>query len=59
MDQAGLAFLANVSPRSVFAVEKGKQTVRLDVLIRVLNALGMTLKPEAVDPTWRPSGQSK
>ena len=44
MDQATLAMVANVAVRSVHRVEKGEQTVRMDVLNRILSALGMELQ---------------
>jgi transcriptional regulator with XRE-family HTH domain len=43
MDQATLALVANVAVRSVHRVEKGESTVRLDVLTRILSALGLEL----------------
>ncbi len=43
MDQRELALVAAVSPRTVHAVEHGKQTVRLDVLVRVLQGVGLDL----------------
>jgi len=41
--QHDLAELAGVSPRSISAIEAGKPTTRLDILIPVLNALGIDL----------------
>lgn len=41
--QHDLAELAGVSPRSVSAIEAGKPTTRLDILIPVLKALGIDL----------------
>lgn len=41
--QDELALAAGVSVRSVHQIEAGKPTMRLDVLERVLNALGLTL----------------
>jgi HTH-type transcriptional regulator/antitoxin HipB len=43
MDQAKLALVANVAVRSVHRVENGEPTVRLDVLTRILAALGLEL----------------
>jgi HTH-type transcriptional regulator / antitoxin HipB len=43
MDQREVALVANVSPRTVHAVEAGKLTIRLDVLMRVLQAVGLEL----------------
>ncbi|HEV7192488.1 MAG TPA: type II toxin-antitoxin system Y4mF family antitoxin [Jatrophihabitantaceae bacterium] len=42
--QEELADVAGVSERFVFAVENGKQTVQLDKLVAVLNALGLHLE---------------
>jgi y4mF family transcriptional regulator len=54
LDQDALAFAANVSPRTVFAIEKGKPTVRIDMLIRVLAAVGLRLTTEPRDRAWIP-----
>ncbi len=54
MNQDEVAFAAHVSPRTVFSIEKGKATVRLDVLTRVLAAVGLTLEATARDRVWRP-----
>jgi HTH-type transcriptional regulator / antitoxin HipB len=43
MDQRTLATIANVGVRSVHRVEHGEPTVRLDVVTRVLAALGLRL----------------
>jgi y4mF family transcriptional regulator len=43
MDQRTLAMVANVGVRSVHRVEHGEPTVRLDVLTRILTALGLRL----------------
>lgn len=43
MDQRTLATVANVGVRSVHRVEHGEPTVRLDVLTRILAALGLRL----------------
>jgi transcriptional regulator with XRE-family HTH domain len=43
MDQRTLATVANVAVRSVHRVEHGEPTVRLDVLTRILAALGLRL----------------
>jgi HTH-type transcriptional regulator / antitoxin HipB len=42
--QSELAFAAGVSVRTVHGIESGKPTIRLDVLERVLTALGLTLE---------------
>lgn len=54
LSQDEVAFVAHVSPRTVFAVEKGKATVRLDMLTRVLGAVGLTLEAVPRDRVWRP-----
>jgi len=54
LDQRGLAFAANVSPRTVFAIEKGKPTVRVDMVVRVLAAVGLRLTVEPRDRAWSP-----
>ena len=43
MDQRTLAMVANVGVRSIHRVEHGEPTVRLDVLMRILAALGLRL----------------
>jgi HTH-type transcriptional regulator / antitoxin HipB len=42
--QSELAFAAGVSVRTVHEIEAGKPTIRLDVLERVLTALGLTIE---------------
>ncbi|HSC21022.1 MAG TPA: helix-turn-helix domain-containing protein [Solirubrobacterales bacterium] len=54
MNQEDLAFAANVSPRTVFAIEQGKSTVRFDMLARVLAAVGLRLSAEPRDRVWIP-----
>lgn len=44
MDQRTLALVAGVGVRSVHRVEHGEPTVRLDVLMRILAALGLRLQ---------------
>jgi HTH-type transcriptional regulator / antitoxin HipB len=41
MDQRTLALVANVAVRSVHRIEHGEPRVRLDVVLRVLSALGL------------------
>jgi len=41
LDQRTLAMVANVAVRSVHRVEHGQPTVRLDVLLRITQALGL------------------
>lgn len=43
MDQATLALVADVAVRSVSRVENAHATVRMDVVLRVLSALGLEL----------------
>ena len=43
LDQATLAMVADVAVRSVHRVEHGEATVRLDILVRILRALGLEL----------------
>lgn len=43
LDQRTLALVANVAVRSVHRIENAEATVRLDVLLRVLGALGLEL----------------
>jgi HTH-type transcriptional regulator/antitoxin HipB len=42
--QEELADLAGVSERFVYSLENGKQTVQLDKVLAVLNALGLHLE---------------
>jgi len=58
LDQREVAFAANVSPRTVFSIEKGKPTVRLDMLMRVLAAVGLRLTAEGRDRAWRPGASA-
>jgi HTH-type transcriptional regulator / antitoxin HipB len=44
IDQETLASVAGVSRKLVSEIERGKPTVRLDGLIRVLEALGLRLE---------------
>jgi y4mF family transcriptional regulator len=43
LDQSTLALIADVAVRSVHKVERGEPTIRLDVLTRILAALGLDL----------------
>ena len=43
LSQARLALVAGVGKTVVLDVEKGKRTVRLDILLRLLNALNVRL----------------
>jgi len=44
IDQETAARLAGVSRKTVSEIERGKQTIRLDVLLRVLDVLGLRLE---------------
>ncbi len=44
IDQQTLANLAGVSRKSVSEIERGKATIRMDVLVAVLDALGLILE---------------
>lgn len=57
--QEEVAFAANVSPRTVFAIEKGKPTVRFDMLARVLAAVGLRLDAQPRDQVWRPDAPER
>jgi DNA-binding XRE family transcriptional regulator len=54
LGQDDVAFAAHVSPRTVFAIEKGKPTVRFDMLSRVLAAVGLELTARSRDRAWKP-----
>ena len=62
--QDELAFAAGVSTRLVHAIEAGKPTVRVDGLVHVLGALGLTLEASSFDDgsagasTARPTGST-
>jgi transcriptional regulator with XRE-family HTH domain len=43
LDQRTLALVADVGVRSVHRIENAQATVRLDILMRVLGALGLDL----------------
>ena len=44
LTQEQLALVAGVGSRSVGLIEMGKETAQLDVLIRLLDALGLDLE---------------
>lgn len=50
MDQRTLALVANVAVRSVSRIENAQATVRLDVLLRVVSALGLRLDVHPPEP---------
>lgn len=43
MDQKTLALVADVGVRSVHRIENAQKTVRMDVLLRVMTALGLQI----------------
>jgi y4mF family transcriptional regulator len=43
IDQETAARLAGVSRKTISEIERGKQTIRLDILLRVLDVLGLRL----------------
>jgi HTH-type transcriptional regulator / antitoxin HipB len=43
LDQRQLALVANVGVRSIHRIEQAEETIRMDVLLRVLAALGLEL----------------
>lgn len=43
LSQAGLARLAGVGKASVFDVEKGKESVQMDTLLKIFSVLNMEL----------------
>jgi y4mF family transcriptional regulator len=47
LTQAALAELAGCGPDFLYDVERGKPTLRLDKLLKVLDTLGLSLKLEA------------
>jgi HTH-type transcriptional regulator / antitoxin HipB len=47
LSQAELAALAGVGKTAVFAIEHGKETIRLNVLLKVLGALNIELNPSS------------
>jgi HTH-type transcriptional regulator/antitoxin HipB len=55
LKQAELALAAGVSYRTVLQIEKGKPTSQLDVVIRVLEALGLTLEARAASRSLAPA----
>jgi HTH-type transcriptional regulator/antitoxin HipB len=58
LKQAELALAAGVSYRTVLQIEKGKPTSRLDVVIRVVEALGLTLEVRAASRLLAPAARS-
>lgn len=52
--QDELALAAGVSPRTVFQIESGKPTSRLDVVAKVLSALGLAVQVVSAPRTLQP-----
>jgi HTH-type transcriptional regulator/antitoxin HipB len=55
LNQQELALVAAVSRRTIYEIERGKPTVRLDALVAVLSALGIDLRAvprEARGAVW-------
>jgi transcriptional regulator with XRE-family HTH domain len=44
LTQEQLADLASISRRPIYLLESGKGAIRLDTLLRILDALGLTLQ---------------
>ena len=51
LSQEKLAAIAGVSLPTVSRLERGKETIRLDVLVKMLNALGYDLEIKAQEKT--------
>lgn len=51
LTQKELAELASIGKTAVFDIEKGKPTIRLDTLMRVLEVLNIDLRLEGPLPT--------
>jgi HTH-type transcriptional regulator/antitoxin HipB len=56
LSQFELAKLAGVGKTVVFDIEKGKETVQLDSLLKILNVLNIQLKLDT--PFRRPGGDA-
>lgn len=54
LDQVALAKAANIAVRTLSQMEAGKPTLRLDVLLRTLDALGMELDLRPRRTVWNP-----
>jgi y4mF family transcriptional regulator len=50
LSQQGLAQLAGVGKTVVFDLEKGKETVQLDTLLKILDVLNIKIKLETPYP---------
>lgn len=56
LTQPQLALAAGVGVRFIVDLEAGKPTVRLENVLRVLQALGATLAVEGLDDMGKPQG---
>lgn len=54
LDQVALAKAANIAIRTLSQIEAGKPTLRLDVLLRALDALGMEIDLRPRRTVWNP-----
>ena len=52
LDQEQLALVANVAVRSIHRIEHAEKTVRFDILLRVMDALGLRIKVERRGSAW-------
>lgn len=50
LSQQELADLASISRRPIYLLESGRGAVRLDTLLKILDALGLTLEIRAKGP---------
>lgn len=55
LDQVALAKAANIAIRTLSQMEAGKPTLRLDVLLRTLDALGMEIDLRPRRTVWNPN----
>ena len=58
MRQDELASVAGLSTRSVSAIENGKATARIGMVLQVLEALDITVSLTPPEPTVEPGGAS-
>lgn len=57
LSQKQLADLAGVGKTAVFDIEKGKESVRLDTLVKVLDALNIKMTLDG--PLMRPENEKR
>lgn len=59
ISQAELALISGVSLPSISRLEKGKETIRLDVLTRILDSLGyeLDIKPKISEAEGKKSNE--